>query len=41
MTTQTRRILAFSVLGAVCATSAWAQEPACPFYENRSGLCGY
>ena len=20
---------------------ALAQEPPCPFYENRSGLCGY
>lgn len=23
------------------SAAAAAQEPACPFYENRSGLCGY
>ena len=26
---------------ALFSAAAAAQEPACPFYENRSGLCGY
>jgi len=32
--------LAIPVVTAFSAT-ARAEEPACPFYENRSGLCGY
>lgn len=32
--------LAIPVITAFSAT-ARAEEPACPFYENRSGLCGY
>ena len=34
-------MLALPLLGALWATQASAQEPPCPFYENRSGLCGY
>jgi len=29
------------LLGALHAAPAFAEEPPCPFYENRSGLCGY
>lgn len=32
---------ALPLLGALSPTSALAQEPPCPFYENRAGLCGY
>lgn len=28
-------------IGALYPSAAQAQEPACPYYENRSGLCGY
>lgn len=28
-------------LGAFFAPAAHADEPSCPYYENRSGLCGY
>ena len=28
-------------LAALISAPALAQEPPCPFYENRSGLCGY
>lgn len=38
----TRFALALPVLGALFSTTAQAaDEPPCPFYENRSGLCGY
>jgi len=38
----TRFALALPVLGALFSAPALAaDEPACPFYENRSGLCGY
>lgn len=37
----TRFALALPALGIVFATAAQADEPPCPFYENRSGLCGY
>jgi rhodanese-related sulfurtransferase len=37
----TRFALALPALGIVFATAAQAEEPPCPFYENRSGLCGY
>lgn len=34
--------LTFALLGALLAAPAFAQQtPACPYYENRSGLCGY
>jgi rhodanese-related sulfurtransferase len=35
-------VLAFSAIAAsALSAAAHAQEPACPYYENRSGLCGY
>lgn len=37
----TRFALALPVLGAFFSAPTLAVEPACPFYENRSGLCGY
>ena len=33
--------LAIPVLTAIFSTAARAEEPPCPFYENRAGLCGY
>jgi len=33
--------LAIPVLTAIFPTATRAEEPSCPFYENRSGLCGY
>lgn len=33
--------LTLPVLTAIFSTAARAEEPPCPFYENRSGLCGY
>ncbi len=33
--------MALPALATLFTTSARAEEPACPFYENRSGLCGY
>lgn len=33
--------LAIPVLAAIFSTAARADEPPCPYYENRSGLCGY
>lgn len=33
--------LAIPALTAMFAPAAQADEPPCPFYENRSGLCGY
>lgn len=33
--------LAFPVFIASVPTAVRAEEPPCPFYENRSGLCGY
>ncbi|MFN3545133.1 MAG: rhodanese-like domain-containing protein [Thiobacillus sp.] len=41
MTTLNRLALALPVFSAFLATPAFAEEPPCPFYENRSGLCGY
>lgn len=32
---------AASALAVLVSAPALAQEPPCPFYENRSGLCGY
>jgi len=35
-------VLALSALAvSALSVAAHAQEPACPYYENRSGLCGY
>ncbi len=39
--TLTRFSLVLPALGALFTPSAQADEPPCPFYENRSGLCGY
>lgn len=39
--TLTRFALVLPALGALFTPSAQADEPPCPFYENRSGLCGY
>jgi rhodanese-related sulfurtransferase len=36
-----RWALAATALGSLVPAAALAQEPPCPFYENRSGLCGY
>lgn len=33
--------LAFPVFIASVPTAVRGEEPSCPFYENRSGLCGY
>lgn len=33
--------MAIPVLTAIFSTAARAEEPPCPFYENRAGLCGY
>ena len=33
--------IALPVLSTFFSASARAEEPPCPFYENRSGLCGY
>ena len=35
--------MAAPVLATIFPVTAWAEdeEPPCPFYENRSGLCGY
>ena len=33
--------LALPLLGASLTAPVLADEPPCPFYENRSGLCGY
>lgn len=33
--------MAIPALTAIFAPAAQADEPSCPFYENRSGLCGY
>lgn len=33
--------LAIPVLTAIFSTTVRAEEPPCPFYENRAGLCGY
>jgi len=33
--------LAIPAFTAILSSAALAEEPACPFYENRSGLCGY
>lgn len=41
MHTLTRFVLAIPVFSVMFATTAQAEEPPCPFYENRSGLCGY
>lgn len=41
MQTLGRIAFALPLLGALASTSTLAQEPPCPFYENRSGLCGY
>jgi rhodanese-related sulfurtransferase len=41
MHTLTRFALAIPVFSVMFATAAQAEEPPCPFYENRSGLCGY
>lgn len=41
MPTLTRFALVVPALGALFIPSAQADEPPCPFYENRSGLCGY
>lgn len=41
MNTLTRQSLFALALSGLAITSALAEEPACPFYENRSGLCGY
>ena len=30
-----------TLAAAMFSATAAAQEPPCPFYENRSGLCGY
>ena len=30
-----------TLVAGVFGAAAQAQEPACPYYENRSGLCGY
>lgn len=35
------RAAALPIIGALLPAAAWAQEPPCPYYENRSGLCGY
>lgn len=37
----TRIAFALPALGALIAPLAQADEPPCPYYENRSGLCGY
>lgn len=37
----TRFASALPLLGTLFAAPALAEEPPCPFYENRSGLCGY
>lgn len=41
MNTSYRWALALPVLCGLSSTAALADEPPCPFYENRSGLCGY
>lgn len=43
MKPRTRAMLALALptFAALFAGTARAEEPACPFYENRSGLCGY
>ena len=41
MKTLSRLALALPVLCTLSSTAALAEEPPCPFYENRSGLCGY
>ena len=41
MHTLTRFALAITVFSVMFATAAQAEEPPSPFYENRSGLCGY
>ena len=41
MKTLTRHALFALTFSAVYSGSALADEPPCPFYENRSGLCGY
>jgi rhodanese-related sulfurtransferase len=38
------RVVALAIpalTAAIFSTTAVAEEPPCPFYENRSGLCGY
>lgn len=41
MKTLTRHALFALTFSTVYSGSALADEPPCPFYENRSGLCGY
>jgi rhodanese-related sulfurtransferase len=41
MRVMTRFALVLPALGMLFASSAQADEPSCPYYENRSGLCGY
>lgn len=41
LTKQAILALAIPVLTAIFPTAIRAEEPSCPFYENRSGLCGY
>ena len=41
MKTLTRHALFALTFSAFYSVSALADEPPFPFYENRSGLCGY
>ncbi|MCU0835474.1 MAG: rhodanese-like domain-containing protein [Chromatiaceae bacterium] len=34
-------VLTIPALGGALPSTALGEEPPCPFYENRSGLCGY